>query len=597
MADPLLQETVRASPFFELDRYARLSLAFYLLLMIVRFGVLDPASQTFFDTYLAEPFLLGTLVIMLSRQIYRSKEASFRFFYAIVLTGFAAWLSVSLLHIGDTDLQSTNIQLLRDLLFMLFSAAIVVAIELRLDTFHTEYWFRRRSLHALGGFLLVYTAFSYFAIVPLYSDSVGYNTPYALYAAVDLFLAMRFFTAVAQVKDNTWRLTYALFGIIFLLIVVADVLAFAYRNALLDYEPNSLANLVWYLWYPLAYAAFSRLPVQSAQSSQQTDSQVLDSATGGLLVFGLALPLIHVTGYGMSFFDNHLRDARDILVGVWIVLITMLFSGVYYFVTRHISKLDRERELAEDKASKLENLLEREVRLRLLGRLSAGLAHDFGNSLFAISTHAKAVEDRHNNGTPLEKSLAGLKQAIRYAQELVTKLSLAGAADTTASAIVFDICSEVEQAIQVLAPTLGADIKLHYLPRPEPILVRAERSMVQQVLTNYVYNAVDAIEGRGHIDISINTYPVRSHCSSCGDEVSGEYAVLTVKDDGPGIDAAVIDNIFEPLITTKPLGKGSGLGLAMIHAIMHRINGHVGIRSTPQQGTSFSAYFPIQRRL
>ncbi len=593
MAEPLLQEPGKASPFFALDRYAKLSLAFYLLVMAVRFSVLDPKTQSSFDAYLAEPLLLGTLVLLLSRRVYRSTDASFRLFYTIALSGFAAWLSVSLLHLGDADRQSTSTLLQHDILLMLHSAAIVVAIELRPDTSHSEFWLRRRSLHALGGFLLVYTAFSYFAIVPLYWGSAGYRTPYALYAAVDLFLAMRFFTAVAQARDPTWRQTYALFGVFFLLIVVADVLAFAYRYSVLDYMPDSLANLLWYLWYPIAYAAVGRAPVRSAQPVRLSESQVLDSATGGLLVFGLALPLIHVTGYGLSYFDNQLRDARDILVAAWIVLITVLFSGVYYFVTRHMSKLDRERTMAEEKASQLENQLEREVRLRLLARLSAGLAHDFGNSLFAISTHAKAVEDRHRNGTPLERSMAGLKQAIRYAQDLVTKLSLVGAADTTAPAVVFNIRAEVEQTIQVLAPSLGADIELNYMPSPEPIMIRAERSMVHQVLTNYIYNAVDAIDGQGRIDISIDVYPVRSQCSSCGEEVSGEYAVLTVKDDGPGIDAAVKDNIFEPLITTKPLGKGSGLGLAMIHAIMHRINGHVGVRSTPQQGSSFSAYFPI----
>ncbi len=592
MADPLLQETIKVSRLFALDRYAKFGLGFYLLLMVVRFAALGPESQIFFDTYLAEPFLLGTLALLLGHRIHQSTDVSFRLFYSFVLAGFAAWLSVSLLHIGDTDLQSASIQLLRDILFMLFSAAIVVAIELRPDTYKTEFWLRRRSLHALGGFLLVYAAFSYFAIVPLYSGVVGYETPYALYAAVDLFLAMRFFTAVAQADNSTWRRTYAYFGVIFLLIVAADVLAFVYRNAVLDYVPESLANIVWYLWYPVAYFAAGDPPARSTQPARQTDSQVLDSATGGLLIFGLALPLIHVTGYGLSCFDSQLRDARVLLVAAWIELITLLFSGVYHFVTRHLSKLDCERTLAEEKASKLENQLEREVRLRLLGRLSAGLAHDFGNSLFAISTHAKAVADRHRNGTPLENSLAGLKQAIHYAQELVTKLSMAGAADRTIPAVVFDIRDEVEQAIGVIAPSLGVNTKLHYTSKPEPIMIRAERSMVRQVLTNFIYNAVDAIEEHGNIEVSIDVYPVRLRCSSCGEDVSGEFAVLTVTDDGPGIDSTVKDNIFEPLITTKPLGKGSGLGLAMIHAIMHRIKGHVGMRSAPRQGSSFSAYFP-----
>ena len=77
MADPLLQETSKASPFLMLDRYAKLSLAFYLLLMVIRFAVLDRQSQTLFDTYLAEPFLLGTLALMMGRRIYLSSDPSY----------------------------------------------------------------------------------------------------------------------------------------------------------------------------------------------------------------------------------------------------------------------------------------------------------------------------------------------------------------------------------------------------------------------------------------------------------------------------------------------------------------------------------------
>ena len=593
MGDRSVNASSKTSLLSGLDLYTKIGLAAYGLLMVVRFAIFSSESQAVFDNYIAEPILLGTLVLLLGRRLYLSTETSYRLFYGIVLAGFAIWLSVSLINITATNAESIDVQLYRDLLLMLHTAAIVVAIEFRLDTFQTKNWLQRRSLHAIGGFLLIYAAFSYFAIVPTYAASLDYNTPYILYAALDLFLALRFFTAVSQARNPSWRIVYGTFGVVFALIVAADVLAFLYRNSYLEYDPTSLLNLVWYLWYPAAFIAASIRPTWSSRWNHQTDSQVLGSATGGLLIFGMALPLIHTVGYGFSLFNIVLRDARDVLVAVWIILITVLFSGVYYYITRQISKLDTERAIAEEKATRLEHQLEREIRLRLLGRLSAGLAHDFGNSLFAISTHAKAIEKRYEQGESPVQGLAGLNEAVKYAQELVTKLSLVGAAGTTPSVEYFDIRTEIQKTVEVVTPSLGNEVTLQYRPGPKPIRIRAERSMIQQVLTNFIFNATDAIQRRGRVDVSIETYPVRTHCASCGEEMSGDYAVLTVTDNGPGIDATVKENIFEPLITTKPLGKGSGLGLAMIHAIMHRIGGHVGLRSTPQKGTSFIAYFPI----
>lgn len=170
---------------------------------------------------------------------------------------------------------------------------------------------------------------------------------------------------------------------------------------------------------------------------------------------------------------------------------------------------------------------------------------------------------------------------------------MVGSSASTTYVETFDINKGIEKTIQVIAPSLGEDVVLNYQSGPRKIMVKVEQSTVQQVLTNYVLNAADAVGRRGQVDVSLGVYPVSFKCASCGDDVTGEFAVLTVKDDGPGVDSSVKDTIFEPLITTKAIGEGSGLGLAMIHAIMHRIGGHVGLISAPAKGTNFIAYFPL----
>ncbi len=129
--------------------------------------------------------------------------------------------------------------------------------------------------------------------------------------------------------------------------------------------------------------------------------------------------------------------------------------------------------------------------------MSAGLAHDFGNSLLAIASHAKAIEIEYRNDDSIsQQGIKGINQAIQYARELVAKLSLVGTSSRAASIESFDLRQEISNTIQVVAPSIGSDVVLNYLPSSKPDRVRAEKSTVQQVLSNYIYNAIDAVGQR-----------------------------------------------------------------------------------------------------
>ncbi len=142
------------------------------------------------------------------------------------------------------------------------------------------------------------------------------------------------------------------------MIVLADVLSFFYGVGIFEYAPDHLLNLVWYLWYPVSYMAISIKSKSNEYLPEEADSHYLATATGSLLIFGLAMPLLHVVGNGCALFDPEIRMARDIFVAVWIVFITAMLYGIYYLVRMHVAKLDADREQAEGKSIQLVRQLE-----------------------------------------------------------------------------------------------------------------------------------------------------------------------------------------------------------------------------------------------
>jgi CheY-like chemotaxis protein len=116
---------------------------------------------------------------------------------------------------------------------------------------------------------------------------------------------------------------------------------------------------------------------------------------------------------------------------------------------------------------------------------------------------------------------------------------------------------------------------------------------LQQVVLNLAINARDAIEGPGRIAIATSAArPARGTCASCRRSVDGQFVELAVSDSGAGIGAGTLERMFEPFFTTKPVGRGSGMGLAIVHGIVHEYGGHLLVDSAPERGTVFRVLLP-----
>jgi CheY-like chemotaxis protein/anti-sigma regulatory factor (Ser/Thr protein kinase) len=124
--------------------------------------------------------------------------------------------------------------------------------------------------------------------------------------------------------------------------------------------------------------------------------------------------------------------------------------------------------------------------------------------------------------------------------------------------------------------------------------VEADPVQLEQVLLNLCINARDATGGSGEIRVTVRERPGTSCiCTSCRKPVTGRYVEMAVADNGPGIAPEMLERVFEPFFSTKEVGKGTGMGLAVVHGIVHEHDGHVSVDSSPDDGTVFRVLLPI----
>jgi signal transduction histidine kinase len=147
--------------------------------------------------------------------------------------------------------------------------------------------------------------------------------------------------------------------------------------------------------------------------------------------------------------------------------------------------------------------------------------------------------------------------------------------------------------LSMLKRLIGEQIRLEIDLSPEPCAIKADGGQLGQVLMNLVVNARDAISGTGRVTIETgDVYIDASQGKGHADCSPGEYVMLSVTDDGCGMDAATLENIFEPFFTTKVVGKGTGLGLSTVYGIVKQNDGLIEVCSEPGQGTTFRIYLP-----
>ncbi|MCC6706094.1 MAG: PAS domain-containing protein [Gammaproteobacteria bacterium] len=256
------------------------------------------------------------------------------------------------------------------------------------------------------------------------------------------------------------------------------------------------------------------------------------------------------------------------------------------------------RKHAEQQHQRLQAQFLRAQKMEAIGQLAGGIAHDFNNILTGILGYAKlALANKQLDADSKVRSyvqevVAGAERAAELVQKMQIfsrgPRSIDGEAAHTTRAVVEEIVKLLRAALPV---TL--DITQDLEDTPELPIPPAD---MHQVLINLAINARDAIrEVRdvGHLSVSLRAPRVlEAGCSDCGENLAGTFVELAVRDDGCGMPAARVPLIFEPFYTTKEVGKGTGLGMSVVHGIMHDLGGHIVVETGVDTGTVIRLLFP-----
>jgi PAS domain S-box-containing protein len=254
------------------------------------------------------------------------------------------------------------------------------------------------------------------------------------------------------------------------------------------------------------------------------------------------------------------------------------------------------RDIARRKHDEAENkMLQRQLlhsqKMEAIGRLSAGVAHDFNNCLLAIFGYSDLLRDRYREDPFLYRNLTGIKEAGQKAANL-TKQLLAFARRQSMESKVMDLNGVVTGLEKMLQRLLGEDISLVTDLGADLGKVRIDPGQMEQVIVNLAVNARHAMPSGGTITIRTLPLAVSGDVPSPhGNLPPGHYVLLTVSDTGLGMDSDTQARVFEPFFSTK--GEGTGLGLSMAYGIVKQSRGHIYVDSAPGKGACFSIYLPV----
>ena len=253
-----------------------------------------------------------------------------------------------------------------------------------------------------------------------------------------------------------------------------------------------------------------------------------------------------------------------------------------------------ERRRAEEERLRLEGQLRQAQKMEAIGQLTGGIAHDFNNILTSTMGYLSMARDqaRGHADAKLDKYLDRAERSSLRAKELIAQM-LTFSRGQRGEPRSLQLGPQLEEAVRLLQSSLPSSVEIQTDFGADVPCVLLDPLHVEQVLMNLCINARDAMCGKGIVQIRLRAErPSGAVCASCHQRVDGAFVELAVGDSGPGIAPEIIERMFEPFFSTKEVGKGSGMGLAMVHGIVHEYGGHVRVESRLGEGTTIRVWFP-----
>ncbi|HKN10572.1 MAG TPA: PAS domain S-box protein, partial [Pseudomonadota bacterium] len=252
-----------------------------------------------------------------------------------------------------------------------------------------------------------------------------------------------------------------------------------------------------------------------------------------------------------------------------------------------------ERKHAEAARVKLEERLGQAEKMEAIGRFASGIAHDFNNVLGGIMAFGEMLFDEAPEDAPRKRYAQNVLAAAGRGRELVAQI-LTYSRRQPGKHEPADACRIVAETLEFLRASLPGSVTLTVSIPDEPLVVIGQATQLHQIVMNLCNNAVQAMNARGSLNVAVTSVDVSAeHPLSHGSLRAARYACLSVEDSGSGMDKATLARIFEPFFTTKEAGRGTGLGLALVYAIVTDLGGAIDVSTAPAQGSRFSLYLPL----
>ncbi|MCU0662199.1 MAG: ATP-binding protein, partial [Myxococcota bacterium] len=242
---------------------------------------------------------------------------------------------------------------------------------------------------------------------------------------------------------------------------------------------------------------------------------------------------------------------------------------------------------------KLEEQLIEAQKFEIMGRLMASTVHNFKNLLFVIMGSTDLLMGDHSISLPQRQRLEAIRQAAGWASGLAQQLMALGRKER-AVLVVLDLNGIVNHVAGMLRQLLDGNTGMTITLGEHIQQVKADSGELEQLLLNLVINAQDAMPSGGELTIATSNETLNVDPANAPRGVApSNYVRISVRDTGTGLAEDAKAHLFEAFYSTKPKGKGTGLGLATCYAIVHQCGGHIQVHSVVGQGTTFDVYLPV----
>ncbi len=300
------------------------------------------------------------------------------------------------------------------------------------------------------------------------------------------------------------------------------------------------------------------------------------------------------TGYvGISLEDNN-GKAIGVLCGIsrGKLHITKHTKNVMKIIAAKISS-EIEREKIEIEKSRLEIQLQQSQKMESIGTLAGGIAHDFNNILFPIVGHVEMLMEDVPKDSPFKESLNEIYSSALRAKELVKQI-LTFSRQEQSELKLMKMQPIIKEALKLIRSSIPTTIEIKHNIQSDCGIIKSDPIQIHQIVMNLATNAYHAMENTGgELIVSLEKIKLGALELISPDMKSGGYACLTIADTGVGMDKSLTKKVFDPFFTTKKKGKGTGMGLSVVHGIVMNMNGAMQVYSEPGKGTEFKVYLPL----